>query len=63
METDETAVSHWEEIVLKEPTFMIAVLIYHSGLRQNGIRETQIVSVLRVLGRRIALELYIWLLG
>lgn len=31
METDGNAVSHWKEIVLREPTFMIAVLIYHLG--------------------------------
>lgn len=31
METDESTVSHCREIVLKEPTFMITVLIYCLG--------------------------------
>lgn len=49
METDEIAVSHWEEIVLKGGTFTIAVLIYHWVRGKMELGGTQIVLVLGVL--------------
>ena len=43
----------------KRAPFMIAVLIYHRGQRQNGIRKTQTASVSEELVKRITLASYI----
>lgn len=59
METDESTASHWREIVLKEPTFMITVLIYRLGWSKMESWSLKLSLFRKCLLKMMTLVLYV----